>query len=125
MNPVLLYVAAGLTALWGTSHLCATKGVVKGFGALTPDNRRIITMEWLVEGVAFLSIAAFVLAATLSAAGSSSAVSSAVFAVAVGTLAVMAIVAFFTGFRIAFIPFKLCPFICLTSAVLIALGAWF
>jgi hypothetical protein len=30
----------------------------------------------------------------------------------------------FTGFRIAFLPFRLCPFIFGLSAILIALGAW-
>jgi hypothetical protein len=37
----LLYVAAAVTGLWGVAHLFATRGVVAGFGELTPDNRRI------------------------------------------------------------------------------------
>jgi hypothetical protein len=56
----LLYVAAALTALWGIAHLCATRGVVRGFGELTADNRRIITMEWIVEGAALVSMGALV-----------------------------------------------------------------
>ena len=60
----LLYVAAALTGLWGVAHLFATRGVVAGFGELTPDNRRIITMEWIVEGVALVSLAALVAAVT-------------------------------------------------------------
>ena len=43
MNEILLYVAAALTAIWGIAHPFATRGVVAGFGQLTPDNRRIIT----------------------------------------------------------------------------------
>ena len=43
MNEILLYVAAQLTAIWGIAHPFATRGVVAGFGQLTPDNRRIIT----------------------------------------------------------------------------------
>ncbi|MHB8055936.1 MAG: hypothetical protein ACYDH3_11885 [Candidatus Aminicenantales bacterium] len=122
MNPVLLYVSAALTGLWGVAHLFATKGVVKGFGDLKTANRRIITMEWIVEGVALLSIAAFVVAAT--AADPASSVSTAVYAVAIGALVVLAIVSLFTGFRVAFLPFRLCPIIFTISALLIAWGAW-
>ena len=122
MNPVLLYIASAMTGLWGVAHLFATKGVVVGFGDITTDNRRIISMEWIVEGVALLSTAAFVAAAT--AIQPEAPVSSAVYAVAIGTLVVLAVVSLFTGFRIAFLPFRLCPFIFGASAALIAWGAW-
>ena len=62
MNQIVLYIAAALTGIWGVAHLFATKGVVKGFGDITIDNRRIIAMEWIVEGVALISTAAFVAA---------------------------------------------------------------
>jgi hypothetical protein len=122
MNPAILYVAAALISIWGIAHLFATKGVVEGFGDITLDNKRIITMEWIVEGVALVSTAAFVVAATVIQ--SDAAVSSAVYAVAIGTLVVLAVVSLFTGFKVAFLPFKLCPFVFGTSAVLIAWGAW-
>lgn len=122
MQEVSLYLASSLTALWGIAHLFATGGVVSGFGDLTPDNRRIITMEWIVEGVALVSTAAFVVVAT--AIQPEAAVSAAVYAVAIGTLIVLAVVSLFTGFRIAFLPFRLCPFIFGLSAALIAWGAW-
>jgi len=123
MNQVVLYIASALTGLWGVAHLFATKGVVAGFGDISTDNRRVITMEWIVEGVALLSVAAFVVAATTVQADA--AVSSAVYAVAVGTLIVLAVVSLFTGFKVAFLPYRLCPFIFGASAVLIAWGGWF
>ena len=64
MNVILVYIASIMTALWGIAHLFATRGVVEGFGELSTDNRRIITMEWIVEGVALIAIAAFVATAT-------------------------------------------------------------
>ena len=64
MNALLLYLASVLTVIWGISHLFATKGVVKGFGNLTADNRRILAMEWIVEGVALIATAGFVAVAT-------------------------------------------------------------
>jgi hypothetical protein len=119
---VLFCVASALTGLWGVAHLVATRGVVAGFGELTPDNRRIITMEWIVEGVALISTAVFVAIAT--ALDSQTTVSSAVYAVATTTLLALALVSLLTGFRVAFLPFRLCPIIFTLSAVLIALGAW-
>jgi len=122
VNSILLYTAAAVTGVWGIAHLFATRGAVKGFGNLSEDNRRIITMEWIVEGVALISTAAFVAAATAVDPGA--AVSSAVYAVALGTLVVLAAVSLFTGFKVAFLPFRLCPVIFGVSAALIAWGAW-
>jgi hypothetical protein len=116
----LLYIASAMTALWGITHLFATRGVVAGFGALSADNRRIITMEWIVEGVALIAVAAFVAAASAA----DLVTSSAIYAVAIATLLALAVVSLFTGFRIAFLPFRLCPLIFGLSALLIALGAW-
>ena len=118
----LLYIASAMTGLWGVAHLVATQGVVAGFGELTADNRRIITMEWIVEGVALISTAAFVAAAT--AIDSQATVSSAVYAVAMTTLLALALVSLLTGFRVAFLPFRLCPIIFTLAAVLIGVGAW-
>lgn len=122
MNQVILYIASIMTALWGIAHLFATKGVVAGFGDLTTDNRRIITMEWIVEGVALISTAVLLAAAT--AVDPEAVVSDAVYAVAIGTLVVLAAVSLFTGFKVAFLPFRLCPLIFGISAALIAWGAW-
>jgi hypothetical protein len=122
VKPELLYIASILVACWGIAHLFATSRVVAGFGELTAGNRRIITMEWIAEGVALVSVAAFV--ATATAIDSKAIVSLAVYSVAVITLAVLAAVSVFTGYRVASLPFKLCPFILGLSALLITLGAW-
>jgi hypothetical protein len=119
---ILVYIAAAVTCAWGIAHLFATRGVVAGFGELTTDNRRIITMEWIVEGVALISLGSLVAAVT--AVDGSSSASFAAYAVAIATLAVLAVVSLFTGFRVAFLPFRLCPFIFGASALLIAAGAW-
>jgi hypothetical protein len=122
MNEVLLFVAAGLTGLWGVAHLFAITGVVAGFGDISVDNRRIITMEWIAEGVALISTAAFV--AVAGAIDPQSKVATAVFGVAIATLVALAVVSLFTGFRVRFFAYRLCPLIFTLSAVLIALGAW-
>lgn len=122
MNEILLYAASVILAIWGASHIMATGGVVRGFGDISPDNRNIITMEWIIEGVALISTAAFV--AITTAVQPEGMLAAAVYAVAVASLIVLALVALFTGFRVAFLPFRLCPFVLTTSALLIAAGAW-
>jgi len=56
MQAALLYAGAGVIFLWGVGHLMPTRGVVLGFGDLSPDNTRIITMEWMAEGLTFVSL---------------------------------------------------------------------
>jgi len=44
MNTVLFYLGGVFTLIWGISHLFPTKNVVKGFGDISQDNKRIIMM---------------------------------------------------------------------------------
>jgi hypothetical protein len=88
-------------------------------------------MEWIVEGVALVSTGALVAAvAGVDAHGVSrvpgtpSPVVATAYGVAIASLLVLALVSVFTGFRVRFLPFRLCPAIFTISAVLIALGAW-
>ena len=120
INQVLLYSGAALTAIWGVAHLLPTSSVLKGFGEISADNQRIITMEWITEGVALIFIG--ILVATVTTINSASVVSRAVYAVSGTGLLILAAVSLFTGFRVAFLPFKLCPFIFSVSSILILLG---
>jgi uncharacterized membrane protein SirB2 len=122
-DQVLLYIGVALTLLWGIAHLFPTKSVVQGFGEISVDNRRIITMEWLTEGVALIFIG--ILVATVTSIDHASPVSKAVFFVSAGALLALAIVSLFTGFKVSFLPFKLCPLIFAGSAALILAGSIF
>ena len=120
MNQILVYAGAGLSILWGIAHLIPTRSVVKGFGEISVDNQRIITMEWIVEGVALILIG--VIAAVVTAIDPASPVSKAVGGIAALGLLVLAVVSLFTGFKVSFLPFRLCPLIFTVSAVLILFG---
>jgi hypothetical protein len=120
MDLVLLYLGSGLTVIWGIAHLFPTKSVVQGFGEISIDNKRIITMEWIIEGLVLIFIG--VLVFTVTVIDPSNVVSTAVYFISVIMLLVMALLSLFTGFKISFLPFKLCPFIFTTSAVLIVIG---
>ena len=117
---IFLYLGAALTALWGIAHLFPTKSVVEGFGDISFDNNRIITMEWIVEGIALIFIG--LLVATVTVIDPLSLVSRAVYILTILALLVLAIVSLFTGFKVNFLPFKLCPFIFALSAALIFIG---
>ena len=121
MQIALLYLGAALTALWGISHLIPTRGVVAGFGEISDDNRHIITMEWIVEGVSLIFIG--VLVAVVTAIDARADVATAVYIVSAVGLLVLALVSLFTGFKVRFLPFRLCPFILTLSAVLVLVGA--
>ena len=120
MNLILLYLGSGLTVIWGVAHLFPTKSVVQGFGEISIDNKRIITMEWIIEGLALIFIG--VLVATVTVIDPSNVVSTAIYFISVMMLLVMALLSLFTGFKVSFLPFKLCPFIFTISAVLIMIG---
>jgi hypothetical protein len=121
-NEILLYLGSILTVIWGVAHLFPTRSVVSGFGDITTDNRRIITMEWIVEGVSLIFIGVLVSVVTLI--GSDTAVASAVYITSSAVLIVLALVSLFTGYRVNFLPFKLCPFIFGASAILILSGTF-
>ena len=66
MTPtVLLYLGSIVITLWGVSHIIPTKSVVAGFGTLSSDNYRIITMEWVAEGLTMVFIGLLDLATTI------------------------------------------------------------
>ncbi len=120
VNLILLYVGAGFIALWGIAHLFPTTSVVKGFGKLSADNRNIITMEWIVEGLTLIFIGALV--AIVTCIDPASVVSKVVYLLASIGLFALAVVSLFTGFKVNFILFKLCPFIFTLSGLLILIG---
>ena len=117
---ILLYIGSAIPFLWGVSHLFPTKSVVKGFGDISEDNARIITMEWITEGVALAFIAAVVFLVTVIDPDSS--ISIAVYWASFATLNILSVVSLFTGFRIHFLPFRLCPFIFTGSSIAILIG---
>jgi hypothetical protein len=120
MGRVLIYIGALLVLVWGTAHLFPTKSIVRGFGSIGEDNKNIISMEWIVEGVALVFVGVLVSAVTIIDPANS--ISIAAYIVTALFLAVMAVVSLFTGFKVNFPPFKLCPLVFGSSAVLISIG---
>jgi hypothetical protein len=106
----VLYIGSAAIFLWGIGHLIPTRNVVEGFGALSSNNKKIITMEWLIEGLTlcFLGVLVALTAMTL---GPEAVGTHLVARVAGAMLFVLAGVSAFTGARTAVLPMKLCPII--------------
>jgi hypothetical protein len=51
MAPILVYVSAALTGLWGVAHVSPTRRVLAGFAPITEANRLVLLQEWLAEAV--------------------------------------------------------------------------
>jgi hypothetical protein len=77
-------------------------------------------MEWIIEGIALIFIGA--INAIVTTIDHTSTISLAIYLSSAVVLVVLAFVSLLTGFKISFLPFKLCPVIFITSAVLIILG---
>ncbi len=117
---LFLYAGSILPLVWGAAHLFPTKAVVRGFGDLSSDNRRTITMEWILEGVSLIFIG--ILVAMVTYVDPSNSISRLVYWVSFGFLNAFSIVSLFTGFRNSFVAFRLCPFIFTASSLLILAG---
>jgi hypothetical protein len=116
----MLYVASAFLLFWGVAHLFPTKSVVKGFGGISLDSKRIITMEWIIEGVFLIFIAALISIVTYM--DNSSSVSKMVYWFCFVALNVLSVISLLTGFKVRFLPFKLCPVIFTAASLLIVLG---
>ncbi len=118
MTAIMLYAGSMIVILWGIAHISIpTRSIIAGFGAISTDNKRILLMEWLMEGVLLISIGVLVVLVTLLAPESErSAVI--VYRLCASVLVVMAGISLFTGARTTILPMKLCPPIFLTAAIL-------
>ena len=118
IKDILFYLGGSIPLIWGIAHLFPTKSVVKGFGEITSDNKHIITMEWITEGILLVFIGMIVIGTAVI--GSNNQLADFIYLSSVFVLIILVIVSFFNGYKINYLPFKLCPF--LSSAILIILG---
>jgi hypothetical protein len=114
---VLLYIGSSLIALWGVAHLFPTKKIIAGFGTLTPDNRRVLTMEWLAEGffLVFLGVAPLL---TLWLHGAAEPALVTLVRLGAVALLVLAAASFSTLWRTSVLPNRMCPWVKTAVAVL-------
>jgi hypothetical protein len=117
----LILVGGILTMIWGIAHLFPTSSIVKGFGNISIDNINIITMEWITEGFVLIFIGTLISVVTILSDNINKIVK-AVYVLTFVMLVAMSVLSLFTGFKVDFLPFKLCPVIFITSGLLIIQG---
>lgn len=122
MRTTLAILAAVLAAGWGTAHLFPTRAVVRGFGEIGTENRRVITMEWIYEGTTLIFAGLVTAAITLIGDDASKTATVAYVGIAV-LLLVMAVISLMTAGRNRFIAYRLCAPIFSASAVLLLVAA--
>lgn len=121
MHQIMIYFGAALIIIWGIAHLIPTKSIVSGFGELSADNRRILTMEWIAEGMTLCFIGTLVfLVAIVEPWGVATAIT---IRLSAAMLLGMAILSLFTGARTSILPMRLCPAIKTMAAILFFVGA--
>jgi len=122
MKGKLLFTISGvLSILWGIAHLFPTSSIVGGFGSISVGNKRIVLMEWINEGLTLIFIGLLVITVTFINSTDVT-VRKGVYVLSLVMLLSMAILSLFTGFRIDFIAFRLCPFVFSLSAILLLVG---
>lgn len=122
MNSTLLTIGSILITVWGIAHIFPTKSVVGGFEPLTDENRKIITMEWVAEGLTLMFVGTLVLFVSRYS-GEYNHVSALVCRISAGALIVLALLSLFTGARTSIIPMKLCPLVKTVAAILFWVGS--
>lgn len=118
MVDTLALVAAGIVFLWGVSHIIPIRQVVAGFGDISEDNRRIITMEWVAEGLSFMFVAVLIVAVAWSS-NTLEAAEDLVYRVSSGFLITIGVWTAMTGARTGVIWFKACPVVMSVSSGLL------
>jgi hypothetical protein len=118
---LLIYIGSIIIIGWGIAHIIPARNVVKGFGNISNDNKKIILMEWVTEGLTLCFIGVLVLLTNLLG-GTANDVSRIVFRITAGMLIVMAVWTALTGARTSVIPIKICPFVktCVAIMFLVA-----
>ena len=120
-NELLLYIGSVIIILWGIAHLIPTRAIVSGFGEISGDNKKVITMELIAEGLTLCFLGVLVLMVTMMADAQSEAART-VYLAGAGMLVVMAVLTAFTGARTPAVWYKICPAVKTIVAILFVLG---
>jgi len=108
MNETLLYVGSSVIILWGTAHIIPTRAIVNGFGEISEDNRKVLTMELIAEGLTLIFLGVLPLLVTVLV-GIQDRTAGIVYLACAVMLLVMAVLTGVTGARTSTIWYKICP----------------
>jgi hypothetical protein len=107
---------------WGAAHLAPTRAVAASFGELTRDNRRILIMEWIADGITQISLGVLIVLVTV-VEGADDSATHLVDRVVAAVLLVLAALTAATGARTPVVWFRVCPFVLSGAAGLLVLAS--
>jgi hypothetical protein len=105
---VLAWIAATILIIWGTAHLAPTHAVAGSFGDISLDNRRIVVMEWIAEGLTHISLGTLLILVT-ALEGADDPAATLVFRVVAVVAIVLAALTALTGARTSVVWYRVCP----------------
>ena len=121
INEALIYSGSAIIILWGIAHIIPTKAIVKGFGEISEDNRKILAMETIAEGLTLIFLGA--LPVLVTALGDVKSLTAKIVYLADGVmLLAMALLTLATGARTPTIWYRICPVVKTIVAVLFIFG---
>jgi Na+-transporting NADH:ubiquinone oxidoreductase subunit NqrD len=108
MNETLIYIGCIILIIWGIAHIIPIKSIIKGFGEISADNKKVLVMSYVGEGLTliFLGILPLLILTggwPLSVNGLFVYRAEAIF------LLVLAVWTLVTGGRMPTIWYKICP----------------
>jgi energy-converting hydrogenase Eha subunit E len=122
MNEALVYAGAAIVILWGIAHIIPTKNIVKGFGAISDDNKKVLAMEAIAEGLTLIFLG--LLPILITALGDSQSYTAHIVYIAGAVmLLIMALLTLLTGARTPVIWYKICPAVKTLAAALYILAS--
>jgi len=119
---LLLYAGSTMIFIWGIAHIVPTKIVVAGFEPLSRDNRLVLTMEWVAEGLALMFIGGLCALLTLVVGPRAAGARTVYWACAAMLLVLAAWTALMAG-RTRVVQFKICPIVKSVVAGLLIVGS--
>ena len=121
INNIFFYSGSAIIFFWGIGHLFPTKEIIKGFGDISEDNKKIITMEWISEGftLCFIGLLAFL---TTLFRTTDSDLSYVIYLSLTAMLLILAALSLRTGAKTSIVPMKICPSIKIIAASLLIIG---
>jgi hypothetical protein len=117
----MAYAASLIIAAWGAAHIWPWKKVVKGFGPVSYENRLIITMEWIAEGMTLVFIGAACASVTY-VFGADSPAAGLMYRLSAFMLFSLAALSLFTGARVKLLAMRTCPAVKAACAVMLLLS---
>jgi hypothetical protein len=122
MNEILVYIGAAIIIVWGIFHIIPTKAIVKGFGAISEDNKKVLAMETIAEGLTLIFLGALPILVT-ALSDSQGLTAKIVYLAGGAMLLAMALLTLATGARTPVIWYKICPVVKTLAAVLFIFGS--